>query len=1352
MSAASEYAELLKLIEVSGPFLSLPVFREVFPQGLIKDTPELTRELRELYTEWCTARTLAPHVVSPAQREWLRAVLLTLLEWPAELVVEDNAIPQNLSYLVAQHHETLRPDLALMEEGKPRLLISLVPPAQQPDRRPPSTTWNATCAARMAELLRATRVPLGLVTNGERFTLVYAEPEKPTGFADFHAELWFDERLTLRAFRDFLNAGALFNRQPEQTLDALYRRSLENQQEVSTTLGRQVRRAVEMFVTALDRADRESGRALLDGLEGEHIYEAALTLMMRLVFLFFAEERDLLPITNPVYRENYAVSTLHDQLREAADRLGEEVLERRYDAFPRLLAGFRAVHGGIAHDLAALPAYGGDLFDPDRFPFLEGRATGSDWRSAPAQPCPIHNRTVLHLLGALQFLEMKVPGGGRETRRLSFRALDIEQIGHVYEGLLDHTARRATEIVLGLDGKEELELALSELTRRHAQPDFVEWLADETGRSVKAIEKALATTVADPLRWPEWEQAAEFAGLVRRDDNGDPCVIPAGSLYVTAGAGRRQTGTQYTPRMLTESVVEHTLAPLVYVGPAEGQPPEAWQLKPAGQILDLKICDFACGSAAFLVAAARYLSSRLTEAWSAAQSEHGAGVQITPYGHSSSGRLEEELIPPNPDERGLYALRIVVERCLYGVDRNPLAVEMAKLSLWLLTLQRNRPFTFLDHAIRCGDSLLGVTRRDQIEAFGFSPQEHEVKQITLWRKASKVLFERALEFRLKLESFPVLAASDLERKQALLRQAEEATVMTRLMCDLLVGAALSTTTGKPPHEDEAFSRKRGEVWRQLMETYRYDEDVDSWRGALEAMRPIARQLLDSGLPPSSSPHRTFHWPLEFPEVFVNRDGFDAIVGNPPFIGGKRITGALGQPYRDYLVEYIAGGQRGHADYVAYFFLRAEGLLKGGGAAGLLATNTIAQGDTREVGLDQMNAHGSTVYRALSSRKWPGEANLEVAHIWFRKGPWVGSFLLDDAAVAGITSQLQSPGNVSGKPCRLAANVGKSYIGAYVLGMGFVLEPEEVQRLLDKDPHNRDVLSPYLNGEDLNSRWDQSPSRWVINFRDWPLEKAMAYPDCYEIVERLVKPDRTRKKVNGDFQLRYPLYERWWQYADKRPELYATIAGLDRVLVVSLVTHHVALAFVPASFVFAHKLGVFAVSRQAVFCMLQSSLHESWARNYSSSLETRINYSPSDCFETFPFPLTIDALESVGERYCCHRRDIMTTRSEGLTTTYNRFHSPHEVSHDFATLRALHVDMDHSVAVAYGWTDLDLGHGFHQTKQGIRYTISETARRIVLDRLLALNHERYAADQSAPAAAPRPKARARKRTPEQAGLF
>jgi hypothetical protein len=1215
MSAASEYAELLKLIEVSGPFLSLPVFKETFPQGLVKDDPALTREMKEPYEEWRVARSSSQGFVSPAQREWLGAVFQTMLGWPAEWIAQDNAISQNLTHTVAQHHEMLRPDAVLLDAGKPRLLISVLAPNQQPDRRPASTTWNATCATRMAELLHATRIPVGLVTNGERFTLVYAEPGQPTGFADFRAELWFDERLTLRAFRDFLSADALFNRPPEQAIEGLYRRSLENQQEVSITLGRQVRRAVEMFVSALDRADRESDRSLLAGVPEEHVYEAALFLMMRLVFLFFAEERDLLPMTNPVYRENYAVSTLHDQLREAADRLGEEVLERRYDAFPRLLATFRAVHGGVEHDLASLPAYGGDLFDPDRFPFLEGRTAGTDWHKAAAQPCPIHNRTVLHLLQALQYLEIKVSGAW-EKRRLSFRALDIEQIGHVYEGLLDHTVRRATEIVLSLEGKEAPEIPLSELQRRSEQPSFIEWLADETGRTAKAIERSLKDpSINDPLRWPDWEHVSRFAALVRRDDNGDPGIIPAGSLYVTAGTARRQTGTQYTPRTLTESVGEHALAPQVYVGPAEGLPPEKWLLKSAAQILSLKVCDFACGSAAFLVAAARYLSSRLMEAWEESQKRHGAGILITPYGDASLGLPDEELIPSDPDERGLYALRIVVERCLYGVDRNWLAVEMAKLSLWLLTLQRNRPFTFLDHAIRCGDSLLGV----------------DLNQLSTWSLSGKgtqnVLFNDDLAFAADKREGLMKMQYHPRDQQKMLDAALAKTRRLRAAADLLIATA-------------------------------FEPNPDALAGAvsmgLDYQEAEAQKVLKGKHP--------FHWPVEFPEVFLYGEGFDALVGNPPFIGGKRITGALGSQYREYLVEFIGGGVRGNADYVAYFFLRAERLLKNGGTAGLLATNTIAQGDTREVGLDQMLGRGIAVYRALPSRKWPGDANLEVAHVWLRKGPWRGQVLLNDAVTAGITSQLEPLGRVHGKPHRLAANTGKSFVGSYVLGMGFVLEPDEAQRLLDKDARNGDVLFPYLNGEDLNSRWDQSPSRWVINFRDWPLDRAMEYPDCFEIVERLVKPERAKLAKKDDASAK-GYAKLWWQFGRKGLELYSAIAGMDKVLVIPETTKYCTFSLCPTGIVFSHMTKVLAIGDDGSAALVQSSIHEAWARQYSSTLETRLKYSPSDCFETFPFPAALAPLSSAGNEYQSHRREVMTVRHEGLTVTYNHFHTKRDESND-----------------------------------------------------------------------------------------
>jgi hypothetical protein len=236
---------------------------------------------------------------------------------------------------------------------------------------------------------------------------------------------------------------------------------------------------------------------------------------------------------------------------------------------------------------------------------------------------------------------------------------------------------------------------------------------------------------------------------------------------------------------------------------------------------------------------------------------------------------------------------------------------------------------------------------------------------------------------------------------------------------------------------------------------------------------------------------TFHWDLEFPEVFLLSSsrrgvedevhGFHALVGNPPFMGGQKITGALGTAYRDFLVEWIASGKKGSADLCAYFFLRSQQLIrKENSLFGLVATNTIAQGDTREVGLDQLMANGCIIPRAVPSRKWQGTASLEVAYVWLRRGEWKGEFILDEKPVSGITPFLTVLGKTLGNPYRLAANQNKSFIGSYVLGMGFVLTPEKAQALIEKDHRNQDVLFPYLNGEDLNSRPDQSPSRWVIN--------------------------------------------------------------------------------------------------------------------------------------------------------------------------------------------------------------------------------------------------------------------------------
>ena len=328
------------------------------------------------------------------------------------------------------------------------------------------------------------------------------------------------------------------------------------------------------------------------------------------------------------------------------------------------------------------------------------------------------------------------------------------------------------------------------------------------------------------------------------------------------------------------------------------------------------------------------------------------------------------------------------------------------------------------------------------------------------------------------------------------------------------------------------------------------------------------------------------------------------------MGGQKITGNLGTAYRDYLVEHLAHGKRGSADLCAYFTLRAASLLRDCGQFGFLATNTIAQGDTREVGLDQLTADGCVIPRAVPTRPWPGTANLEVAHVWLRRGRWNSPFLLDEKHVSGISSFLTEPGTVVGPPQRLASNTGKSFIGSYVLGMGFVIEPEEAQRLIDKDPRNRDVLFPYLNGEDLNSRPDQSPSRWVINFCNWPLNRETApedyegpvaadYPDCLALLTVRAKPERDRL-ATGDATSR-DRAKRWWQFARPTLELYRSINGLNDVIAIARITKHTAFVHVNTAYVFNEKTVVFPLDSEG-FAILQSSVHEAWARSYSSTLE------------------------------------------------------------------------------------------------------------------------------------------------------
>jgi hypothetical protein len=1289
------HADWLSLIEISGPFISLPVLTEVFPQGL-QDVPvELARSLRADFEFWQeSANDPAVHSA------WIRLVLEAVLGYSDEVLLRGQAIPAGLKGEFPEHEENLRPDLILAEpssggERTPRLLIQVFPLTQSLDKAVTGSRWAASVGTRMMELLHATEIRLGLVTNGEQWMLVDAPRGETTGFITWYASLWLDERATLNAFQSLLGVRRFFGVAKEETLENLLARSADHQQEITDQLGLQVRHAVEILIQSLDKADQERGRKLLgEDISPDLLYEAALTVMMRLVFMLAAEERKLLPIDDEQYSNYYAVSTLREQLNQQAT-LGEEVLEYRYDAWSRLLAVFRAVYGGIHHQDLHLPAYGGSLFNPDKYPFLEGRVARTKWQEAPARPLPIDNRTVLHLLDALQMLQVS-----GEMRRLSFRALDVEQIGHVYEGLLDHRAARASEVMLGLGGAKRLEpeiaLSILEQARAKGEASLLELLKDETQKSPSALKNALAdVTQKDAQKLSRMRSACgsddallarvlPFASLIRMDDFGNPAVILPGSVYVTAGTTRRATGTHYTPRSLTEPIVQHTLEPLVYAGVTEGLPREQWRLRSPAELLDLKVCDMAMGSAGFLVQVVRYLAERLLEAWSA---ESG---QWMVDGDDGLWSMVNGL--SSDEDRLMVARRLVAERCVYGVDKNPLAVEIAKLSLWLVTLAKEKPFTFLDHALKCGDSLVGTSADDFLRW----ANRRKTPVMSLDQEVLREELETARGLRKQLESFVALDVRDAERKQSLLLEADAAMEHVKRGADLLAGAKLLGLS-TPEVED---------LQVQMVDPFLagdLDDSIDP------AKYPDTARALNA-----SKKERVFHWEFEFPEVF-QYGGFSAFVGNPPFVGGTKLRAAVGNLYRLAVLSTYAGSN-GNSDLCAFFFRRCFQNLKKSGTFGLLAINTIAQGDTRQTGLDNILKSEAVIYRANTDILWPGSASVAVHIVYISKEKFSPPYYLNDNMVSHISNHLDSQ-LYAGQPHILIENQHLSFLGTYPNGTGFILSEEEANNLIERNPKNSNVLFPYLIGEDLNSSPECKPSRWIINFQDWSIEEAKQYPDCFKIVKDRVYPERSK---NNNKQRR----EIWWRFTRPTLDLYAALQPLRKVMVCSLVTKYLNFALVEKGWVYSKQLGVFAIDDYARYAVLQSSVHEAWGRKYSSTLEMRLSYALSDSFETFPFSQDLKSLEKIGETYDKQRRSVMMARQEGLTATYNRFHNPEESAKDIVRLRELHVELDKAVASAYGWEDLELGHDFHETAQGVRFTVSEFARREILSRLLKLNHERY----------------------------
>lgn len=1354
----------LNLVEVSGPFLSLPVLRTTWPalDALDKGARE---RLRVAHAQW---------QADPArgQRDWIAHVAGELLGWGDALWMADDGADEGLDVLamdVREHDTRIVPSFALVEPGedpKPgttALLGLTCEPGTGPTARIKGSAWAATPADRLAHLCRSHGVELGLATEGRWWALVWAPRGKATTTAVFDAVSWPEaaERDVVRAFVSLLCRRRFFAVPDDEKLPKLLRDSEDSQEDITEALGVQVRRAVELLVAAIGRADareREAGepglaessslaspparhasaggsRASLADVDAHEVYRGAVAVMMRVVFLLFAEERGLLPADNELYASAYSAGRLAADLEQRAIEGSEDDLEHTSAGWHRLLALFNAVYHGVSHPRLSMHAHDGSIFDPDAYPWL---------------PLSIDDRTVLHMLAAVQYVQVGT-GKSRERRSVSFRSLDVEQIGYVYEGLLSFEGFRANGTVVGLVGKEGLEeeVPLADLEEHARAAGDVGALAgrlaeaykDSRIGSAKKLEKALAPP-DDAGRQEALrkllavsggdrelaERLLPFFGILRSDLRGLPVVILPGALYVTESALRKNTGTHYTPSFLAKEVVKGALEPLVYEpGPLATAERDEWRLTSSAAILSLKVADIAMGSAAFLVAACRYLGDRLVEAWSLEGDERA--------------RVYLDEAPETPTEADVDPLvtearRQVIEHCLYGVDINPMAVEMAKLSLWLVSMDPQRPFTFLDDRLAVGDSLLGVTSLEQLEVMHLDEargrQIHERALLDFTTGVRELTRDIAAD-RAKLTDVDGSTMEGLAEKRALLAGADRKAERARLFADLATGAALANA-GKGDARLRDGSIAAADHARRVTGG---SEDAE------DEAHAQAQHWLATDLPAGGFSRQPLHWPLVFPEVFdstrPNGGGFDAIIGNPPFLGGPKLRPSLGASYRELLPRAIGDNVRGtNTDLVAFFVLRAHDLLNASGQTGLLATNSLAQGDTRTVSLDQVERRGVIIRAAIKSEKWPSRsAVLEYCAVWTSRAPLGDKVprLADGVAVEAITSSLEPASRVIGQPGRLAANRSVAFLGHHVNGLGFAMTGEEADELCANDRRSGDVVHPYLVGQDINSRPDCSASRWIINFHDWNLATAESYRAAISRVRQLVKPERDKR--NRESHRKY-----WWQYADYRRGLEDTIAGLERVIVITLVSKTAMPVIVPTGQVYSHALGVFGTEDTAMLALLSSAPHYWWARSRASSMKTDLRYTPSDVFETFPLPKLIQEMRELGDRLDTYRREVMLSRQAGLTKTYNLVFDPACQDDDIVELRRIHRDIDEATVRAYGWDDLlapdspyggtdgGLDHGFHPVAKETRYTIGPQAKQEILDRLLELNHQRYAKEVEA----------------------
>lgn len=662
-------------------------------------------------------------------------------------------------------------------------------------------------------------------------------------------------------------------------LDEVVRLGREHQQEIGTLLGSQVPTAVEKLLhgAITHPANQELLARFLGGSARrrsllEHLHAGALRYLYRLLFVLYAEARGLLPLDMPAYRDGYALSGARGIVHRALDsrtdpRVNTDAANGFYELSLRAL--FRLLRDGA--DLGPegrIPAYGGGLFHPHRDP---------DSEYPELDDLRIGDQTVAHVLEALTRVPTK---RGKVT--LSYRELDVEQLGSLYEGLLERTvdsvdAQSGPLWRIRLDGDEVLVTSaqLADLRKRRGEVGAATLDLEESDDE-EELDEPPEDSEADPEEEPVAPGKKKPIRVVTPTQEA-PNPIPVGCVVLRPGLGRKQSGSYYTNRAFVEYLVRRAVDPL-----AEGKRPE--------EILKLSVCDPAMGSGHFLVGACRRLAEHLLSAYRSRYAEGKARAEAEgkePYQHELlvDAGVHAEVARAWLDEPSELAAcrRLVAFNCLYGVDKNPLAVELARVSLWLATAASDHPLTFLNHRLVAGDSLLGITVDDLLRGFyrkkvkkaltGEDPAQGELP-FYFSRAELDARLRRAFRFLHEIERLETEQPGDFEdQQQAWLTMQQE-------LAEFVDAHYLRVGRAFLDEHDGAADPLLANGWMQ---------EIQDQHSISEETRLVASKAIAKG-----KEIRAFCWELAFPELFFEpetegqgirrreRPGIDAMVGNPPW--------------------------------------------------------------------------------------------------------------------------------------------------------------------------------------------------------------------------------------------------------------------------------------------------------------------------------------------------------------------------------------------------------------------------------------------------------------------------------------